>query len=67
MNNTTKDNKMKAIVINKETGEKYEVRAEKVNKQWMIGGDVPEYKKFHYIIITENNEYTLRNGRLIQA
>lgn len=58
---------MKAICTIKKTGEVFETRAEKVNNKWVIGGDVPEYKTVHYVIISKGIEYELKNGRLKQA
>lgn len=58
---------MKAICIRKEDGSKYESLASKIKGKWLIGGDVPDYTKIHYIIISNDIEYTLKNGRLIKA
>jgi hypothetical protein len=58
---------MIAIVTNKTTKDGYVVRAERVKRAWRIGGDKPEYKVNHYIIISKGVEYTLKNGRLIKA
>lgn len=59
---------MRALVTNKTTNNKYEVMAEKVKGQWMIGGDYPDYKNEHYEIISNDNiHYSLRNGRLVKV
>ena len=58
---------MIAIVTNKTTKEGYTVRAERVLRDWRIGGDKPDYKANHYLIISAGVEYTLKNGRLIKA
>jgi hypothetical protein len=57
---------MLAICTNKKTGNTFRVSASNVSG-WLIGGDVPEYKTTHYIIISKGIEYTLKNGRLIKA
>jgi hypothetical protein len=59
---------MKAICTNKKTGNRYEASAEQKAGKWIIGGDVPEWRINHYMIImSDGREYSLRNGRLVAA
>lgn len=59
---------MKAIVIPKQNqSNSFEARAEKKDGSWLIGGDYPDYKNNHYIIISSDIEYSLRNGRMVRV
>ncbi len=44
----------------------YETTAVKNKHGWLIGGDFPDYKSWHYIVISKDVEYTLKNGRMIR-
>jgi len=56
---------MRAIITNKNSKKSCEVRAEKIQGAWIIGGDLPDYKNNYYNIIkSDNSEYELKNGFL---